>query len=174
MPPHCTKSTNPEAQRLMEAMTNYHILFETCSQCVRTLPNRSQHYEEAVERWQHSSEFYRPSWADEAARARFFFAVDKACKTESGDPEKCVLISPYGKRTSRPSISTPKQYSTLTRETKWSYKEDWVLHWTHKISGKHNVETDSAFTTGRELSQMADIESKYLQNEIFLVSRSCK
>ncbi|KAF8340894.1 hypothetical protein F5887DRAFT_978305 [Amanita rubescens] len=85
-------STNPEALRLTEAMTMYYILFETCSQCVRTLPNKSQLYKEAAEKWQSRSEFYRPSRGDEAARAKFFSAVDKACKTESRAPENCYLI----------------------------------------------------------------------------------
>ncbi|KAM6496649.1 hypothetical protein JOM56_007122, partial [Amanita muscaria] len=94
MPPRCTriKSTNPEALRLTEAMTKYYILIETCSQCVRTLPNKSQLYKEAVEKWQRRSEFYRPSRGDEAARGRFFSAVDEACKTESRAPENCYLI----------------------------------------------------------------------------------
>lgn len=93
MPPCRTrvKSTNPEALRLTEAMTKYYILIETCSQCVRTLPNKSQLYKEAVEKWQRRSE-YRPSRGNEAARGRFFSAVDEACKTESRAPENCYLI----------------------------------------------------------------------------------
>ncbi|KIL59538.1 hypothetical protein M378DRAFT_169202 [Amanita muscaria Koide BX008] len=97
MPPRCTrvKSTNSEVLRLTEALTKYYILIETCSQCVRSsLPNKSQLYKEAVGKWRRRSEFYRPSRGDEAARARFFSAVDNACETESRAPEKCVLNSP--------------------------------------------------------------------------------
>jgi hypothetical protein len=95
MPPHCTrvKLTNPEALRLTEAMTKYYTLIETCSQCIRTLLNKSQLYKEEVKKWQRHSEFYWPSWGDKAARERFFSAVDKACKTESRAPERCVLNS---------------------------------------------------------------------------------
>jgi hypothetical protein len=93
MPPR-VKSTNPEVLRLTKALTKYYILIETYSQCVRTLPNKSQLYKEAVMKWRHRSEFYRPSWGDEAARARFFSAVDKVCETESRAPERCVLNSP--------------------------------------------------------------------------------
>ncbi|KAF8350199.1 hypothetical protein F5887DRAFT_944253, partial [Amanita rubescens] len=86
------KSTNPEVLRLTEALTKYYILIETCSQCVRILPNKSQLYKEAVGKWRRRSEFYRPSRGDEAARERFFSAVDKACETESRAPENCYLI----------------------------------------------------------------------------------
>jgi hypothetical protein len=91
-----SESTNPEVLRLTEAMTKYCVLFESCSQHIRTIPNKcykSQLYKEAVAKWQHHSEFYRPPRGNEAARARFFGAVDEACKTESRAPETCVLNS---------------------------------------------------------------------------------
>ena len=93
MPPRRkkVKSTNPEVLRLTEAMTKYYFLLDTCSQCIRGLPNRSQIYKEAVENWQHRSEFYRPRRGDESDKARFFSAVDEVCKIESRSPEKCVL-----------------------------------------------------------------------------------
>src|SRR5258706_15692426 len=56
---------NPDVKRLTEAMIKYTSLFETCSQCVRSLPNRSQLYNEAVEKWKDRSEFYRPRRGDE-------------------------------------------------------------------------------------------------------------
>ena len=77
-----------QVRRLTEAMTKYYFLFETCAQCVRILPNKSQHYKEAVEKWKYRSEFYRPSRSDETARAKFFSAVDEVCKIESRTPEK--------------------------------------------------------------------------------------
>ena len=94
---HCfnpsTMSTNPEVLRFTAAMTNYYVLFETCCQCVRTLPNMSQLYKEAVEKWQHRSEFYWPSFrGDKAALERFFSAVDKACQNESREPENVLNL----------------------------------------------------------------------------------
>ncbi|KIL55308.1 hypothetical protein M378DRAFT_165213 [Amanita muscaria Koide BX008] len=85
-------STSPVVLRLTEAMTKYYILSETCSQCIRTLPNRSQLYDDALESWKTRSEFYRPPRGDEAARAKFFSAVDQACKIKSRTPENCYLI----------------------------------------------------------------------------------
>jgi len=78
---------------LTEAMAKYYVLMETCSQCVRALLNQSQLYKEAAEKWKGRSEFYRPSRGNEAARARFFSAVDEACKIESRTAERCVLNS---------------------------------------------------------------------------------
>ncbi|KAF8336208.1 hypothetical protein F5887DRAFT_920869 [Amanita rubescens] len=85
-------STSPVVLRLTEAMTKYYILSETCSQSIRTLPNRSQLYNDALENWKTRSEFHRPPRGDEAARAKFFSAVDQACKIKSRTPENCYLI----------------------------------------------------------------------------------
>ena len=81
-------SANPEVHRLTEAMTKYYFLFETCSQRVRILPDKSQQYKVAVEKWKYRSEFYRPSRDDETARAKFYSAVDEVCKIESRTPEE--------------------------------------------------------------------------------------
>ena len=90
MPAHRTQLgyANPEVRRLTEAMTKYYVLFETCSQRVRILPNKSQHYKVAVEKWKRRLEFYRPSRGDETARAKFFSAVDDVCNIESRTPEE--------------------------------------------------------------------------------------
>lgn len=84
------KSANPVVIRLTEAMIKYYVLMETCSQCVRTLPNRKQLYAEALEKWKDRSEFYRPPGGDEAAKARFLAAVEEACNIQSRTPEECV------------------------------------------------------------------------------------
>jgi hypothetical protein len=86
-------STSPVVLRLTEAMTKYFILFETCSQSIRTLSNRSQMYNDAVENWKIRPEFYRPPRGDEAARAKFFAAVDETCRIESRTPEKCAVLN---------------------------------------------------------------------------------
>ena len=93
-----SQSTNPDPQvlHLTELMTKYCVLFESCGQIIRAIPNKchkSQVYKEVVKNWQHRSEFYRPSRGNEAARARFFAAVDKICKTESRALDMYVLIS---------------------------------------------------------------------------------
>ena len=83
----CTPHTTRICQ-LTDAMTKYYVLFETCSQRVRILPNKSQHYEVAVEKWKRRLEFYRPSRSDETARAKCFSAVDDVCNIESRTPEE--------------------------------------------------------------------------------------
>jgi hypothetical protein len=93
MPSHNTGNSSPELQRLTEALTKYIVLFETCGQCIRVLPDRKQLRKEALEKWKLQSEFYQPSRGDETARVKFFSAVDEVCKIESRSPEKCALYS---------------------------------------------------------------------------------
>ena len=82
-------SSIPNVKHLTEAMTKYYFLFETCSQCIRHLPKKSQEYKDAVEKWKTRSEFYRPR--NEDAKAAFISAVNKACDIPSRTPEECVL-----------------------------------------------------------------------------------
>jgi len=87
-------TTNTEVLRLTEAMTTYYFFIESCSQCIRTIPQPkgSLLYKEAVQTWQQRSELYRPPRGNEAERAKFFAAVDKVCRIESRTPENCYLI----------------------------------------------------------------------------------
>lgn len=85
-------SSNPEVLRLTAALSKYSVLFEQCGQCVRTFPNNSpQFYENAVKEWRNHPEFYMPPRNDDAARSRFFCAVDEDCKIEARTPEMYVL-----------------------------------------------------------------------------------
>jgi len=95
MVPHSSNVT-PEVQRLTKAFAKYRFFFETCCEYIKALPDKSlqlELYNEAVEKWRSRWEFSQPSEDDETARARFFYAVDEACKIESRTPEECVLSS---------------------------------------------------------------------------------
>ncbi|KAF8348475.1 hypothetical protein F5887DRAFT_1280286 [Amanita rubescens] len=92
----CAQSPEAQVLHLTEALTKYCVLFESCAQSIKDTPNKchiSQVYKEAVENWQYRSEFCRPSPGNEAARAKFFAAVDEVCKTESRALDTCYLIT---------------------------------------------------------------------------------
>jgi hypothetical protein len=84
-----SKPQNPKVLHLIQVMTDYYVLAETCSARIRNLPNMAQLYDDALEKWKKMA-LYRPPAKDEEARAKFFSAVDKLCKTEPNTPEKYV------------------------------------------------------------------------------------
>ncbi|KAI0257035.1 hypothetical protein BJV78DRAFT_1277632 [Lactifluus subvellereus] len=92
MPRYSPKVSNPTVTRLTEVLTKYYFLTETCAQCVRPLPNKSQLYAEAVNKWKTRHECYRPRRGDETAKAAFLTAVDAVCDIQSRTPEDCYLI----------------------------------------------------------------------------------
>ena len=110
--PNASRSSDPEVLRLTQVVMNHHITIDKCSARVRHLPNMSQLYDDAVERYTNNP-MYRLAAGDEQVRKEFYASVDEICKTDPSTPEEYVFCTPSinGCTDNKPVKAASRSYS---------------------------------------------------------------